>query len=48
MADLLFILSDVDIASYAYDNTPYVIADNISGVKASLEKASKALLDIWK
>ena len=43
LADLFFLLNDVDIASYADDNTPYVIADDISGVITSLEKASKAL-----
>ena len=42
-ADLFFILNDVDIASYADDNTAYVIADDINGVITSLEKASKAL-----
>ena len=31
LADLLFILNDVDISSYA-DNNPYVIADDINGV----------------
>ena len=45
MADLLFILNDVDIASYADDNTQYVIADDINGVIKSLEKASKALFE---
>ena len=45
MADLFFILNDVDIASYADDNTPYVIADDINGVITSLEKASKALFE---
>ena len=45
MADLFFILNDVDIASYADDNTPYVIADDINGVIASLEKASKAMFE---
>ena len=43
MADLFFILTDVDIASYANDNTPYVTADDMSGVITSLEKASKTL-----
>ena len=42
---MLFILNDVDIASYADDNTPYVIADDINGVIASLEKASKVLFE---
>ena len=45
LADLLFILNDVDIASYADDNTPYVIADDINGVITSLEKASKVLFE---
>ena len=42
---MFFILNDVDIASYADDNTPYVIADNINGVITSLEKVSKALFE---
>ena len=29
LADMLFILNDVDIANYADDNTSYVIADDI-------------------
>ena len=45
LADLFFILNDVDIASYADDNIPYVIADDISGVITSLGKASKALFE---
>ena len=45
LADLVFILNDVGIAGYADDNTPYVIADDINGVIASLEKASKALFE---
>ena len=45
LAYLFFILNDVDIASYADDNTPYVIADNINGVITSLEKVSKALFE---
>ena len=40
LADLFFILNDADIASYAHDNTRYVIADDINSVIASLEKAS--------
>ena len=43
LVDLLFILNDVDIANYADDSTPYVNADDINGVIASLEKALKAL-----
>ena len=45
LADLFFILNDVDIASYVDDNTPYVIADDINGVITSLEKASKVLFE---
>ena len=45
LADLFFILNDVDNASYADDNTLYVIADDINGVIASLEKASKVLFE---
>ena len=45
LADFFFILNDVDIASYAEDNTPYVIADDINGVITSLETASKALFE---
>ena len=45
MADLFFVLNDVSITSYAHNNTPYVIADDINGVIASLEKASKALFE---
>ena len=43
LEDLFFILNDVDIVSYADDNTPYVIAEYINGVITSLEKASKVL-----
>ena len=42
---MFFILNDVDNASYADDNTPYVIAGDINGVIASLENASKVLFE---
>ena len=42
---MFFILNDADTASYADDNTPYVIADDINGVITSLEKASKTLFE---
>ena len=45
LADLFFILSDVDITSYADDNTPHLMADDINGVIASLEQTSKALFE---
>ena len=45
IADLFFVLNHVYFASYADDNTPYVIADDINGVIVSLVKASKALFE---
>ena len=45
LGDLFSTLNDVDIASYADDNTPYVIADDINGVITSLEQTSKALFE---
>ena len=45
LADLFFILNDVDIASYADDNTPDVIADDINAVITSSEQTSKALFE---
>ena len=43
MADLLFIISNIDVASYADDNAPYIAADNIGDLIKSLEEASSAL-----
>ena len=43
LADLRFILNDVDIANYADNNTLNVIADGINGAIKSLEKVSTAL-----
>ena len=40
LADLLLILNNVDIASYADDNNPYVVPDDSNGVFAYLEKIS--------
>ena len=45
LADLFFILNDVDIASYADDNIPYAIVDDINSVITSLKKTSKALFE---
>ena len=36
------------IASYADDNTPYAIVDDINGVIESLEKASKVLSECFE
>ena len=43
LIDLFFIIEDTDIASYADDNTQYVVADNIDGVIKSLEETSEIL-----
>ena len=36
-------MDDTDIANYAHNNTPYVTAEDIDGVMASLENASNTL-----
>ena len=36
-------MDDIDIENYAEDNAPYVTADDIDGVTASLENASNTL-----
>ena len=36
-------IEDTDIASYADDNTPYIIADNMDGAIKQLEEASEIL-----
>ena len=40
---MFFIIEDTNIANYANDNTPYVSANNMSGVINSLEEASGIL-----
>ena len=45
LIDLFFITEDTDIASYADDNKPYAIADNINGVIKSLEEATEILFN---
>ena len=45
LADLFFIVKDIDIANYADDNTPFIVEDNIENVIASLEEATNALFD---
>ena len=42
LADLFFIISNIDIASYADDNTPYIVVDNIDDFIKSLEEVSTA------
>ena len=42
--DLFFNISDINIASYADDNTPYIVADNTDDHMKSLEEASAAFV----
>ena len=48
LSGLFFIIEDTEIASYADDNTPRVIADNIDGIIKSLEEASELLFKWFK
>ena len=43
LIDLFFVIEDTDIASYADDNTPYIIDDTVEGVIKSLEEMSEKL-----
>ena len=43
LAGLFFMISNINIASYADDNTSYISADNIDDLIKSLEEASTAL-----
>ena len=45
---MFFIANDIDIDSYADDNTPYMIADNVDDVITSLEQASNSLYEWFK
>ena len=45
LADLFFILSEIDIANYADDNTPYTSSNDVNGLIKSLEEASKKCLN---
>ena len=44
ICDLFFIMNKVDFASYADDNTPYVIGNGVKEVINSLKEASDELL----
>ena len=46
LADLFFIVKDIDIANYADDTTPLIVEDNIENLIASLEEASNTLF-VW-
>ena len=45
VSDLFSVLSDVEFASYADDNTPYVVKNNIRSVIKSLEKTRVELFE---
>ena len=45
VCDLFLVLSDVEFASYAGDNTPYVVKNNIGSVIKSLENTSVELFE---
>ena len=48
MADLFFVMKDVDIASYADDTTPFIVENDIDKTITSLEEVSKTLFDWFK
>ena len=41
-------LKDIDVASYADDNTPFIVENNIDNVIASLEQVSDVLFNWFK
>ena len=43
MADPFFFISNIDIASYADDNTSYIAVDNIDNLTKPLEEAFTVL-----
>ena len=47
LADLFFIIRNIDIANYTDDNTPYIAADNIDDLIKSLEEAPTALFQCF-
>ena len=45
---MLFTLNDIDIASYADDNTPYMISKKVDDLVTSFEQASNDLFEWFK
>ena len=45
LADLFFVIKDIDIGSYADESTPFIVENDIDSVIASLEQVSDALLN---
>ena len=48
LADLFFTVNDIDIAGYADDNTPQMIADDVDDLITSLEQASNGSFEWFK
>ena len=48
LADLFFIIKDIDIAGYGDDTTPFIVENNIENVIASLEQVSEDLFNWFK
>ena len=48
LANLFFIISNRDIASYADDNTPYIAAGNADDFTKSLEEVSTAFFQCFE
>ena len=48
LTDLCFTVNDIDIASYADDNTPYMIADNVDDLITSLVQTSNGITECFK
>ena len=46
ICDLFMIINDIEISSYADDNTPYIASDNPENVIKALENVSEKLL-LW-
>lgn len=45
MCDLFLVVKDVEIASYANDNMPYIVVDNTDQVTSDLQNASASLFN---
>ena len=48
LENLFFIVDDMNIASYADDNTPHIVANTVDDIIESLEQASDKLFDWFK
>ena len=45
---MIFVVNDIDIASYADDKTPYIITNNVDALTTSFALASNALFEWFK